>query len=93
MQIEWKWCDKFSRVNFKHKFYTTPVTFRRRHHSPPYSIFYAFMWGLHSNVTFPRDSQIGVSKLRVLISHNFGRSYLLQIFFFLEMKEKYFIAP
>jgi len=23
MQVEWKWCDRFSKENFKHKFYTT----------------------------------------------------------------------
>jgi len=40
----------------------------RRHHSPPYSIFYAFPWGLHPNVTFPWDSHVGVPKLGFLLS-------------------------
>jgi hypothetical protein len=72
--------------------FTQPVTFGRKHHSPPYSIFYAFMRGLHPNVIFPRDSQMGVSKLKLLISHNFGRSYVFQIKFFLEMRGKYFVT-
>jgi hypothetical protein len=43
--------------------FTRPATFGRRHHSPPYSIFCASLWGLHPNVTFPHDSQVGVPKL------------------------------
>jgi hypothetical protein len=37
--------------------FTQPVTFRRRHHSLPYSILRASPHGLHPNVTFPQDSQ------------------------------------
>jgi hypothetical protein len=43
--------------------FTQLVTFGRRYHSLPYSIFCASPWGLHSNVTFPEDSQVGVPKM------------------------------
>jgi hypothetical protein len=33
------------------------------HHLPPYSIFYAWSWGLHSNVILSRDSQVGNPKI------------------------------
>ncbi len=33
------------------------------HHLPPYSILYAFPWGLHSNGILSLDSQMGVPKL------------------------------
>ncbi len=33
------------------------------HHLPPYSIFCATFRGLHPNVSFSRDSQVGVPKL------------------------------
>jgi hypothetical protein len=39
MPIERKWCGKFTKGNLKHKFYM-PVTFRRKHHSISYIIFY-----------------------------------------------------
>jgi len=59
--------------------FTQLATFGRRHHSLPYNIFCAFPWGLHPNVTFPRGSQVRVPKLKLLLSQNFGRSYLSQI--------------
>jgi len=43
------------------------------------------MQGLHPNVTFPQDSQVGVPKLGLLLSQNFGRSYLFQIKFVLKV--------
>jgi hypothetical protein len=46
--------------------FTRPATFRRRHQSPLYSILYAPPQGLHPNVTFPHDSQMGVSKLGLM---------------------------
>jgi len=48
---------------------TTPLT---------YSILCAFSWGIHLNVTIPRDSQVGIPKLGLLVSQNFGRSYFSQ---------------
>ncbi len=71
--------------------FTQPTTFGRRHHSPPYSILYAFPWGLRPNVTFVRDSQVGVLKLGLLLSQNFGCSYLSQIKSILKMQMQYFI--
>ncbi len=91
MQIEWKWCDELSKDNLKHSF-TCPTTFGRRHHSPPYNILCASLQGLHPNVTFPQDSQMGVPKLGLLLSQNFGCLYFFQIKFFLIMKRKYLIA-
>jgi len=38
--------------------FTWPTTFGRRHHSHPYSILYASLWGLHPYVT----SKIGSPK-------------------------------
>jgi hypothetical protein len=40
--------------------FTWPATFGRKDHSPPYNIFYASLKGLHPNVTFPQDSQMGI---------------------------------
>jgi hypothetical protein len=51
--------------------FTWPTTFGRRHHSPPYNISCVFPWGLHPNVIFPKDSQMGVPKLGLLLSQNF----------------------
>jgi hypothetical protein len=48
MQVEHKWCGKFSRHNFKQKLYT-PATFGRKPHSLPYNIFCDF---LHLLVSF-----------------------------------------
>jgi hypothetical protein len=76
-----------SSISFKQ-----PATFGRWHHSPPYDIFCAFLWGLHPNVTFPCDSQMGVPKLGLLLFQNFGHSYLSQIKLFLKMWRKYLIA-
>ncbi len=56
--------------------FTWPATFGRRHHSPPYSILCASPRGLHPNVIFSQDSQVGVPKLGLLLSQNFGRSYI-----------------
>jgi len=66
--------------------FTWPGTFGGKHRSPPYNILCASPWGSHPNVIFFRDSQVGVPKLGVLLSQNFGRSYLSQIkFFFFEI--------
>ncbi len=80
MQVEWKWCNRLSWDNFRHKLYMAR-TFGSRHHSPPYSILCASLWGLHPNVTFPQDSKWGVPKLGLLLSQNFGCLYIFQIFF------------
>jgi hypothetical protein len=37
--------------------FTQSTSFRRRYHSSPYNIFYAYPRGLHPNVIFPWDSQ------------------------------------
>jgi hypothetical protein len=58
----------------------------------PISILCASPWGLHPNVTFPWDSQVGVPKLGLLLSQNFGCSYLSQIKFILKIRGQYFIA-
>jgi hypothetical protein len=73
MQIEWKWCDELNRGIFKHKFYTV-CNFWEDAPLPPYNILCAFPQGLHSNVTFPQDFQMGVPKLGFLMSQNFGHS-------------------
>ncbi len=48
--------------------------------------------GLHPNVTFPRESQARVPKLGLLLSPNFGCSYLYQIKLVLRKRGKYLIA-
>ncbi len=84
MQVEWKWCYTFNGATSSISF-TRLTTFRRKNHSPPYNILCASPQGIHPNVTFPQDSQVGIPKLRLLLSQNFGCSYLSQIkFFFVE---------
>jgi hypothetical protein len=50
------------------------------HHLPPYSIFCAWPWDLHSNVILPQDSQLRnpeisefpeIGTLMILKAHNF----------------------
>jgi hypothetical protein len=72
--------------------FTWPTTLGRRHQSPPYSILCASPQGLHPNVTFPWDSQVGVPKLRLLLSQNFGHSYFSQIKLFLRIWRQYLIS-
>jgi hypothetical protein len=72
--------------------FTWPATFGRRHHSPPYNIFCASPQGLHPNVIFPQDSQVGIPKLGLLLSQNFGRSYLSQFKSILRVRGHYLIA-
>jgi hypothetical protein len=91
VQVEWKWCGGLSRNNFKHKLYTT-CNFGRKHHSFLCSILYASSWRLHPYVIFPQDFQVGVPKLGLLLSQNFGHSYLYQIKSFLRVQRNYFIA-
>jgi hypothetical protein len=55
--------------------FTWPITFGKRHHSPPHNILCASPQWLHPNVTFPQDSQVRVSKLGLFLSQNFGCSY------------------
>jgi len=62
MQVEWKWCNKFSKDNLKHKLYTTHNLWEEAL-VPPYSILYASLRGLHSNVIFSHDSQMGSKTL------------------------------
>ncbi len=91
MRIKWKWCDELNRYNFNTSF-TRPATFKSKHQSPPYNIFYASPWGLHPIVTFPQNSQVGIPKLGFLLSQTFGCSYLSQIKFGLRVQGQYFIA-
>ncbi len=58
--------------------FTQPATFGNKHHSLPYSILCDPLWGLHPNGTFSQAFQMGVPKLGLLLSQNFGHSYLLQ---------------
>jgi hypothetical protein len=51
--------------------FTRIATFGRRHHSPPYGIFYDYLRWLHPNGTFSQDSQVGIPKLQLLLSRNF----------------------
>jgi hypothetical protein len=53
VQVECKWCDRLRKDNFKHKVYTVR-NLGKKHHSPPYNIFYDSPWGLHPNDTFSR---------------------------------------
>jgi len=72
--------------------FTQLATFGRRHHSPPYNIFYAFSWRLYPNVTFPWVFRMGVPKLELLLSLNFRRSYISQIKFVLKVRGQYLIS-
>jgi hypothetical protein len=72
--------------------FTRSATFGRRHHSPPYNIFYALLWRLHPNVTFPWVFRMGVPKLELLLFLNFGRSYISQIKFVLKVQGQYLIS-
>jgi len=69
MQVEWKWCNRLSWDNFRHKLYMAR-TFGSRHHSPPYSILCASLWGLHPNVTFPILPN-GSPKIEILVVPRF----------------------
>jgi hypothetical protein len=72
--------------------FTQHTTFEKRHHSPPYSIFYASLHGPHPNVVFSQYSQVGVPKLGLLLSRNFGHSFLSQIKSISRMQGKYVIT-
>jgi hypothetical protein len=94
VQVEWKWCGGFSRNNFKHKLHMVYNLWEGQN-SPPYSILCAFSWGLHPSVTFPldsRDSQVGVPKLGLSLSQNFGHLYLSQIKSILRAQGQYLIT-
>ncbi len=56
MQVEWKWCNRFSRGNLKHKLYTASKLWEEAP-LPSCNILCAFLQGLHPNITFPRDSK------------------------------------
>jgi hypothetical protein len=86
MQVKCKWCKD----NFKHKLYMA-CNLWEEHHSRAYNILYDFPQGLHPNNIFSHDSQVGVPKLGLLLSQNFGRSYLFQNKFVLNMQRQYFI--
>jgi hypothetical protein len=94
MQVEWKWCIKLNRDNMKYKFYTTHNLWEEAplFSLPPYSIFCASPQGLHPNVTFPRDSQMWVPKLGLLLFQNLGHSYIFQTEYILIMWWQYLIA-
>jgi len=93
LQVKWKWCSELSKDNFKHKIYKTHNLWEE---TPLPSLYYiilcAFSWGLHPNVTFPRDSQMWVLKLWFLLFQNFGSSYLFQIKFFSKMWPQHLIS-
>jgi hypothetical protein len=91
VQVEWKWCSGLNRDNLQHKLYTTHNLWEEAP-PPPYNIFYASPRGLHLNVTFPQDSQVGVPKLGLLLSQNFGHLYHSQIESFLRVRGHYYIA-
>jgi len=78
MQVEWKWCNGLNRDNLNHKFYIT-YNLREEAPLPSLNIFYAFLESLHPNVIFPQNSLMGVLKLILLLSQNFGHSYIYQI--------------
>jgi hypothetical protein len=61
--------------------FTQPVTLKKKRYSPPYNIFYAYPQGLHPNVIFPRDFQVQVPKLGLLLSQNFYHLYISHNFF------------
>jgi hypothetical protein len=65
-QVECKWCDGLIGTTSS-KSFTWPATFGRKHHSPPYIIFYAYPHGLHLNNIFSQDSQVEVPKLVLVI--------------------------
>jgi hypothetical protein len=90
VQVEWKWCDGLSRDNLKNKLYRARNLWEEAPLPSP-SILYAFPRGLYPNVTFPQDSQVGVLKLRLLLSQNFGRSCLFQIKSILRLQGQYLI--
>jgi hypothetical protein len=58
--------------------FTIAVTFGRKHHSFPYSILCDSSQGLHPNGIFFQDSQVGVSKLKLLLFWNFGCLYIFK---------------
>ncbi len=72
--------------------FTQPATFARRHHPFPYSILYVYLRGQLPNVNFPQDSQVGVPKLGLLMSQNFGCWYHFQIKSVLIMWRQHLIA-
>jgi hypothetical protein len=82
VQVEWKWCDGLNRDNLKHKL-IPPTTFAKRHHSLPYNILFASLWGLHPNVTFSWDSRC----FKALDAHIFLKWSL-----FWKIQGKYFIT-
>ncbi len=57
MQVERNWCNGFNSSTTSNTSFTWPTTFGRRHHCPPYNIFYEFLRGLHPNGIFSQDSQ------------------------------------
>jgi hypothetical protein len=91
VQVKWNGVTNLVGTTLSTSF-TQATTFGRRHHSPPYNTLCAFPWGLHPNVTFPRDSHLGVPKLGLSLSQNFGHSYLSQIKFILKIRGHYLIA-
>ncbi len=83
MQVECKWCGKFSKDNFKHRFYTTCNLWEEA----PLPFVYNILWlstkatsNWHFFLRFPN----GVPKLRLLLSQNIGHSYFSQIKTFLK---------
>jgi len=53
VQVECKWCNKLSRDNLKHKFYTAP-TCGKRHHSLPLVDFVTLRMGYIQMTFFPK---------------------------------------
>jgi hypothetical protein len=98
MQVKWKWCDKLSMDNLKHKLYTTCNLWKE---APIPSLQYilCLSMGTTSKCHFslgilsgnPQIGTFGVLKLGLYLSQNFGHSYISQIIFFLKMQGQYLI--
>ncbi len=91
MQVEWKWCNELSSDNLKHKLYTAHNFWEE---APLPSLYYivCLSMGTTSKCHFSSGSQVGVPKLGLLLSQNFGHSYLSQIKSFFSVRGQYFIA-
>jgi len=72
--------------------FTRLATFGKMHHSLPYNILCDFPCKLHPNDISSQYSHVGVPKLGLLLSWNFGHSYIPQIKFIWSMWRHYIIT-
>jgi hypothetical protein len=92
MQVEWKWCDGLNKDNLKNKLYTTCNLWEE---APLPSLYYILCFSIgttskcHFSPGLPSDSQVGVPKLGLLLSQNFGCSYFFQIKFFWKFESNF----